>query len=53
MHHTVGVVRMAGIGRPVHTCPEHSPEQDGLLCYPDCRDGFNGVGPVCWENVKI
>lgn len=38
-----------GVGRPVHTCPGHSPEQDGLLCYPTCRDGYNGVGPVCWE----
>lgn len=38
-----------GVGRPLHTCPEHSPEQGGLLCYPNCRDGYNGVGPVCWE----
>lgn len=38
-----------GVGRPIHACPDHSPEQDGLLCYPSCRDGYNGVGPVCWE----
>lgn len=38
-----------GVGRPLHTCPEHAPEQDGLICYPPCRDGYNGVGPVCWE----
>lgn len=24
-------------------------EQDGLLCYPPCRDNFNGIGPVCWQ----
>lgn len=23
-------------------------EQNGLLCYPKCKDGFKGVGPVCW-----
>jgi hypothetical protein len=38
-----------GVGRLLQTCPDHSPEQDGLLCYPKCRDGYNGVGPVCWE----
>ena len=38
-----------GVGRPLHTCPDHVSEQDGLLCYPPCRDGYNGVGPVCWE----
>ncbi len=25
---------------------------DGLLCYPDCKYGYNGVGPVCWEKCK-
>jgi hypothetical protein len=24
-------------------------EQDGELCYPNCRDGYDGVGPVCWQ----
>jgi len=24
-------------------------ENDGLLCYENCRDGYNGVGPVCWQ----
>ncbi len=38
-----------GVGRPIHTCPDHAPEQDGLLCYSPCRHGYNGVGPVCWE----
>ena len=23
----------------------------GLLCYPRCRPGFNGVGPVCWRDL--
>ncbi len=41
-----------GVGRPLHACPDHAPEQDGLLCYPPCRDGYNGVGPVCWEKCE-
>jgi len=31
-------------------CPDEKPERDGLLCYPDCKSGFNGQGPVCWAN---
>jgi len=23
---------------------------DAGLCYPNCRAGYNGVGPVCWGN---
>lgn len=22
----------------------------GALCYPPCKFGFHGNGPVCWEN---
>lgn len=31
-------------------------EKDAGLCYTKCRDGYNGVGPVCWaksENIGI
>ena len=38
-----------GVGSPVHTCPSDE-EKDGWLCYPLCREGYNGVGPVCWQN---
>jgi hypothetical protein len=41
-----------GVGRPLHTCPDHASEQDGLLCYPPCRNGYNGVGPICWEKCE-
>ncbi|CAF1420741.1 unnamed protein product [Rotaria sp. Silwood1] len=34
------------------TCPDDAPERDGLVCYPSCRTGYNGVGPVCWENCE-
>lgn len=26
-------------------------ERDGALCYPPCRDGYNGIGPVCWSKT--
>lgn len=41
-----------GVGRPLHSCPDHAPEQDGLLCYPPCREGYHGVGPICWETCN-
>jgi hypothetical protein len=24
--------------------------KDGALCYPNCRAGYHGVGPVCWAD---
>jgi len=39
-----------GVGKPIHDCPDPSfPDKSGLLCYPRCKEGFKGVGPVCWE----
>eukprot|EP00955_Chlamydomonas_euryale_P041765 352112-Chlamydomonas_euryale.AAC.1 len=38
-------------GRQESVPPEFmaaSLEQDGLLCYPHCASGYNGIGPVCW-----
>ena len=37
-----------GVGAPLSTCLENE-DKNGLLCYPKCRAGFHGVGPVCWE----
>lgn len=31
-----------------HTCPKNRPELDAGLCYERCREGYKGVGPVCW-----
>jgi len=36
-----------GAGKPLRTCDSNE-EKDGALCYPKCKAGFNGVGPVCW-----
>jgi hypothetical protein len=27
-------------------------EKDAGLCYTKCRDGYNGVGPVCWAKSE-
>lgn len=37
-----------GAGYPL-TCAEGL-EEDASLCYTPCRDGFYGIGPVCWES---
>jgi hypothetical protein len=36
-----------GVGKPIHAC-QPGFEENGLLCYPLCKDGYYGVGPVCW-----
>ena len=28
-------------------------EQNGALCYPKCKDGYHGVGPVCWQEMAV
>jgi len=38
-----------GVGKPISTCPAGT-EQNGALCYPLCKDGYYGVGPVCWQS---
>lgn len=42
---------MKTYGRGVGTIPSECPgrEKDGLLCYPHCAAGYDGVGPVCWQ----
>ena len=37
-----------GIGRLRKCGP--GKRRDAGLCYPFCKRGFNGVGPVCWSN---
>lgn len=34
--------------RGLWTCPAGM-EKSGLLCYPKCKNGYYGVGPVCWS----
>ncbi len=38
-----------GAGAPIHACADNM-DKDGALCYPKCKAGFHGVGPVCWES---
>ena len=32
-------------------CPEGKVKDAGL-CYNPCREGYKGVGPVCWKGIK-
>ena len=36
-----------GVGKAISACREGE-ERRGALCYPLCRDGYVGRGPVCW-----
>ncbi|KAI9136972.1 hypothetical protein BKA69DRAFT_1128626 [Paraphysoderma sedebokerense] len=38
-----------GVDTPMDQCAGNE-ERDDALCYPKCEEGFNGAGPVCWEN---
>lgn len=37
-----------GVGLAPTICPDGK-ENNAGLCYNLCKDGFTGVGPVCWE----
>ena len=34
------------------TCPSNKPVLDAGLCYEECEEGYNGVGPVCWARSQ-
>ncbi len=36
------------ISLPKSPCDDSEDYEDGL-CYSKCRDGFKGIGPVCWD----
>jgi len=39
------------IGDPVTGACASGQENDAGLCYPQCRAGYDGVGPVCWTGA--
>src|SRR6185295_4111614 len=40
-----------GVGEVPSTCALGQERRGAdLLCYPQCRAGFSGVGPVCWQD---
>ena len=48
--------RGRGVGKPLQAtrlhswhCPDDHPDYDAGLCYKNCRDGYKGVGSVCWQ----
>jgi hypothetical protein len=39
--------------RSIHSFPNtcgSGQQKSGLLCYPECRQHYHGIGPVCWKN---
>jgi hypothetical protein len=53
MHDTGADCLKNTYGRGVGTIPDACPtgqESDAGLCYPDCKQGYSGVGPVCWRD---
>ncbi len=49
----VNIIAKQSKGRGVGTIPGRScegKEMDAGLCYDRCRDGYHGVGPVCWAS---
>ncbi len=39
-----------GIGKPPTECPPGTVDGGGTVCYPACKPGFWGNGPVCWQD---
>ena len=38
------------VGSPLSTC-DGDQERSGALCYPKCKTGLRGVGPMCWSDI--
>ena len=37
-----------GVGKVMGCALNHT--EDAALCYPNCKPGMDGVGPVCWQD---
>jgi hypothetical protein len=35
-----------GVGVPLSCASKEEPS--GALCYPPCKSGYSGIGPLCW-----
>ena len=40
------------VGVPISSCGPQN-EKDAGLCYPLCKAGYVGLGPVCWESCRV
>jgi len=40
-----------GVGRPLNSCPDDRVKHQSL-CYKPCKDGYKGIGPVCWKGWR-
>ena len=38
-----------GVGKPIHSCDSlgEEMEKEAFLCYPKCKEGWKGMGPMC------
>ena len=36
--------------KPLSACAENQ-DMDAGLCYDKCKNGYKGVGPVCWGEL--
>ena len=50
IHEQLFICYERGSGESLSCTPEE--ELNGLLCYPICREGYGGAGPVCWKNCN-
>lgn len=42
-----------GVGVVRNVCAAGVPDLDGGLCYKNCPQDYNGVGPVCWTQKPV
>jgi uncharacterized membrane protein len=33
-------------------CPDDKPDKQSGLCYKKCKEGYHGVGPLCWKGSE-
>jgi hypothetical protein len=45
-------IKKKSYGRGPGSTPKCSPDldDDGGVCYPKCKEGYEGTGPICWQS---
>jgi hypothetical protein len=47
--HDADTVGKTSYDQYISACPNNKPDFQAGLCYKNCRQGYNGVGPLCWK----
>jgi len=47
----ISCARKVILGKPRVGACEEGQEKDTGLCYPKCKEGYKGAGPVCWRKA--